>query len=483
MDQDGNAIAGIFFLSLEDFLSSSDYHRLQELVKAVGPGDTIEIISRFPRREIRESDHGEYYTPDHDVDFMSRLAIAVYLERAGIFKGFKEMRHPAFHAMFDPPSLDKFPHTAVAAIIEHLERAKVLDPACGAGVFLSRILAISMRLLDTIRTRNGHENDKDLERDLNLARSMLHGIDINADALVATKMNIAWTLAEYHQATKETMYHILETMFSQDMKFVHADFLLQDIESLDQFDIIIGNPPYIRQESITLPGAIHFHQGTPVLRDRRAYKARIEAILEPFFPEKRLPSRMSDYYVYFFFKAIPLLREGGCLSFLVSKSWLDAKFGRQLREAIASDMMIDFIIDPGEKRFDQAEINTLVVACSKPQLYPRTKETNRDDNDENSLAIVERYVATNVARFIRFLNPMAGIGLLTKATSMLRGTPVHQGGSLSSMAKDIVKDPISRVFPVHQGDLIAALASRGSNRQDETRGLISGSWKAAFLNG
>lgn len=89
------------------------------------------------------------------------------------------------------------------------------------------------------------------------------------------------------------------------------------------FDILIGNPPYVRQESIT------------------EYKPYFKDNFETF-------DGRADLYVYFYNRSIQLLKKFGCLSFISSNKFFRAKYGIPLRKYISGESTIKSIIDFGE---------------------------------------------------------------------------------------------------------------------------------------
>ena len=79
----------------------------------------------------------------------------------------------------------------------------------------------------------------------------------------------------------------------------------------DGFDIVIGNPPYIRHEL--------FVAKKPALR--REYG--------PFF------CGTADLYTYFYHRGMSLLRNGGHLCLITSNKWMRLEYGRNLRHFLA----------------------------------------------------------------------------------------------------------------------------------------------------
>ncbi len=77
------------------------------------------------------------------------------------------------------------------------------------------------------------------------------------------------------------------------------------------FDVVIGNPPYVRQESLSI------------------YKDYFQKTFSSY-------ASGSDLYVYFIERGINLLRSGGLYSIIVSSSFLKASYGKALRKFITS---------------------------------------------------------------------------------------------------------------------------------------------------
>jgi len=114
------------------------------------------------------------------------------------------------------------------------------------------------------------------------------------------------------------------------------------------FDVLIGNPPYVRQESIT------------------EYK--------PFFKEKfETFDGRADLYIYFYEKSIQLLKKYGCLSFISSNKFFRAKYGIPLRKYISEKSTIKAIIDFGELPvFESAATFPMVFITQKGKLNKTT---------------------------------------------------------------------------------------------------------------
>jgi hypothetical protein len=101
------------------------------------------------------------------------------------------------------------------------------------------------------------------------------------------------------------------------------------------FDILIGNPPYVRQEelkNVTVTGS----DGKPQPL-KEALKGQYECY-----------TGTADLYVYFFERSLQLLRTGGVLSFITSNKYFRAGYGERLRTYLAYATSPRVILDFGD---------------------------------------------------------------------------------------------------------------------------------------
>jgi len=157
------------------------------------------------------------------------------------------------------------------------------------------------------------------------------------------------------------------------------------------FDIVIGNPPYVRQERIA-PPLLREEDFSPEewRRLKAEYKAKLQQSaceIYPRFFKNRKPSGKSDYYIYFYLHGLSLLGEGGSFCFITSNSWLDVGYGRDLQEFLLKHGHVKLILDNQAKRsFAQADVNTIIALLGPP-----------DDGRSEGL--------NNTARFVTFRVP------------------------------------------------------------------------------
>ena len=97
------------------------------------------------------------------------------------------------------------------------------------------------------------------------------------------------------------------------------------------FDLIIGNPPYIRQEEIN---QIVDNIDVP-------YKS----VLKNIYGKEFEISSTSDLAIYFMYRSYQLLKEGGVQTYLVSNKWIRTKYGLTVRKFLSEKTKITRIID------------------------------------------------------------------------------------------------------------------------------------------
>jgi hypothetical protein len=138
------------------------------------------------------------------------------------------------------------------------------------------------------------------------------------------------------------------------------------------FDIVFGNPPYVRQELVAPPLENEDDYSPDYWRElKKEYKDKLFKAVQSVWKDVKKIDKKSDLYVYFYYQGLSLLNDGGIFCFINSNSWLDVGYGAGLQEFLLKNMKPINVIDNISKRsFKQADVNTVIVLIQKPEQIP-----------------------------------------------------------------------------------------------------------------
>ncbi|RXZ28572.1 type II restriction endonuclease [Fusobacterium necrophorum] len=113
------------------------------------------------------------------------------------------------------------------------------------------------------------------------------------------------------------------------------------------FDIVIGNPPYVRYEKFK--------------EEKNLYQKNYVC----FAPSV-------DLYILFFELGYTLLKKAGNLTFITSNKWLKTKYGKEFRKFILEKNKIISLIDLGSNIFETASVDTAILSLEKKACFDYT---------------------------------------------------------------------------------------------------------------
>jgi Type I restriction-modification system methyltransferase subunit len=152
----------------------------------------------------------------------------------------------------------------------------------------------------------------------------------------------------------------------------------------DGFDVIIGNPPYVRQEQI------------------KDLKPRLKEHYECF-------TGTADLYVYFYERGIQLLKPGGAFSFISSNKWFRSAYGGKLRGWLATHTRLKRIIDFGDAPVFKAISYPCIVILTKgapcwgttPCWGAAPAQGHRAKQDTNAIRVLNWQPGPPVEEFVK----------------------------------------------------------------------------------
>lgn len=331
--------------------SISDLEELQKSVK----GDAPESDAQGPSKRKKE---GAFYTPD----FVTRYIVGetlgpVLSDRWETYRERAEAKAtaPVKKALAEPRSfeLESLTKPQRAALVEfwqgwneELQTISIVDPSCGSGAFLMEAFN---QMVAAYHQAQGYLTQLQGPTLFDVSRSILtknlFGVDLNAEAVEIARLSCWIKTAEPDRE-----------LTSLDANIQQGNSVVVDPEPLGGwrarfpevfarggFDVVIGNPPYVRQEWIK--------EDKPYLQKHyQAYDG------------------VADLYVYFYELGLKVLKPGGRLGFIVTNKWMKAGYGEALRGLYAQSAWVEQVVDFGHAKqiFPDADVFPSILIVRKP---------------------------------------------------------------------------------------------------------------------
>ncbi|MGE5631433.1 MAG: Eco57I restriction-modification methylase domain-containing protein [Caulobacteraceae bacterium] len=213
---------------------------------------------------------------------------------------------------------------------------RILDPACGTGLFLIKAFGILKQKFED-NYESIIKNNAGLKKILQeeglgkfIVENNLWGADIDREALDSA----ANSLKEL--AGRECKPNLLccDSLIAGENEFWD-----------NSYDYVIGNPPYIGHKKVS-----------------GKYKKTLQQLYKGIYRDK------SDISYCFIKRGIDLLKEGGTLSFITSRYFIEGPSAAGLRNYISSNCTVTDIVDfYGRHVFEDAGVAVCIITLIKGQ--------------------------------------------------------------------------------------------------------------------
>ena len=342
-DLNVNILGHIFEQSISDL----------EAIKA-GLGDQ----NYDPKQGKRKKD-GIFYTPEYITRYLVEQAVGGWLEARRQELGQADLPELSPED-YESIQVGKGGLKANKKIQKHLAfweayrlvlaRMRVLDPACGSGAFLNQVFDYlyheGQKVNETLaQLKLGQRELFDLDRQI-LSQN-LFGVDLNPESVEITRLSLWLKTANSHKELTSLDGNIrvgnsliADPAFAGERAFDWAAAFPEIMHS-GGFDVVVGNPPYVRQE---------------LFSDLKPYLEQHYAVYHG----------VADLYVYFFEKGLNLLKPGGRFGFIVSNTFLRAGYGQKLTQHLQKQYQILELIDFGDIQiFEGATTYPCIISIQK----------------------------------------------------------------------------------------------------------------------
>jgi hypothetical protein len=331
-------------------------------------------------------DTGSYYTPRPVVSFMCRESLKICLQNK------TDETHETLQKFVDDGNATNIRNPE--KVLQVLQTLRICDPACGSGAYLLGMMSELLRLRDALFKSSQIDSGTTYQRKLDIIQQNLYGVDKDEFAVNIAMLRLWLSLAvDYEDEVPEPLPNLdykvatgdsltgpapenmsLANPLIQEIQEYQAEYLVTHIDAekkelreviaelkenlqgwqanVDEFvwqvefpevfqeggfDIVIGNPPYIRHHNI--------HHLKPILKTQ----------FGDFF------TGMADLYIYFYKRGTELLRADGILAYISSNKFLRGRYGRKLRQFFTDKVSIQRLLDFGEIPVFKASVDTCII--------------------------------------------------------------------------------------------------------------------------
>ena len=231
-----------------------------------------------------------------------------------------------------------------------LETVRIVDPSCGSGAFL--IEAFDQMFAEYERAQSYLTELRgpslfDIRRAI--LTNNLFGMDLNTEAVEIARLSCWIKTAEKGKQLTALDGNIVQgnSVVAEPSPVEAWGARFPAAMQAGGFDVVIANPPYVRQEWISAD--------------------------KPFL-EKHYAAYdgVADLYVYFYELALKLLKPGGRLGFIVTNKWMKAGYGAALRKLYAEAAWVESVADFGHAKqiFPDADVFPCILTARKPDANP-----------------------------------------------------------------------------------------------------------------
>ncbi len=245
--------------------------------------------------------------------------------------------------------------------VKDIKNIKIIDIACGSGSFilgaykylldyyLEEYLKIENPPANTIYQGKDGQWRLTISEKKRILKNHIYGVDIDFLAVEVSKLTLLLQVLEDQNKDvveqQQKLFHerVLPDL-SENVKngnsIIETDYITSEMgigelnrikpfNYVDEFpevfenggfDVIVTNPPYVRQELLS--------------ENEKNY----------FETHYRVYERSADYYVYFYERAFDILKEDGYFGLICSNKFTKAKYGKKLRKLILENTL-DYYID------------------------------------------------------------------------------------------------------------------------------------------
>jgi len=230
----------------------------------------------------------------------------------------------------------------------------IIDPACGSGAFLNEALNFLIAehtFIDELQAKLFGDAIVLSDVEKSILENNLFGVDLNEESVEIAKLSLWLRTAQPNRKLNDLNNNIKCGNSLIDDESIAGDKAFNWQKEFPQifakggFDVVIGNPPYVRPHNIA--------------------DAEKVFLWSNYF----VASQKTDLYAFFTEKGALLLKENGKLGYIMPKTWMSIHSFFKLRQFILKNYNIKEIGLLPSKVFEDAIVETAIIIFeNKPSI-------------------------------------------------------------------------------------------------------------------
>lgn len=343
--------------------SIADVERLQ----AQARGEETEEVRTTGTTGRRKRD-GVVYTPDYIARFIVAETLGRHLEEA-----FDTIVRAHAKAGADLSDYATIPWRRKSAELEawqayrdRLKTLRIVDPACGSGVFLimafdflkAELTRVNDKIKDLLPKAEHYGDLLEYVPDSEILTNNLFGVDVNVESVEIAKLSLWIKTARRGKVldSLDTSLRVGDSLI-EDSNFAYLDHAFTwetafpSVFAEGGFDVVLGNPPYVRME---------------LLKTLKPYlETRYEVV-----------SDRADLYCYFYERGLRLLKPGGRLGYISSNTFFKTGSGKPLRKYLLREATLEGVVDFGDLQIFEGVTTYPAILTMKRGPAPKEHEVH-----------------------------------------------------------------------------------------------------------
>ena len=307
----------------------------------------------FDKQKSKRKKDGVFYTPKYITKYIVENAVGKLCDEKKSALGFKEEEYFKGRKNRQKATIEKLVGI-LDTYREWLLQITICDPACGSGAFLNQALDFLIKehtYIDELKAKilGGGIVFSDIEN--TILENNIYGVDLNEESVEIAKLSLWLRTAQPRRKLNDLSSNIkcgnslIDSKAVAGDKAFHWETAFAKVFKKGGFDVIIGNPPYVRKQGLMLH-----------------YPEMCE------FYEKKFQSATANYDIYALFmeKCYHLINELGIVSFILPHKFLVSDFGEGIRQFFKEKTAVEKLVHFGsEIVFEEASTYTCIVDLTK----------------------------------------------------------------------------------------------------------------------